>query len=108
MLPMGGITGVPDAIDASIENQYGGNLHAHVRVFIQRVHQHHTLAACINEVEKQWPAFEERIHDAMGAMPSFVAKDNSPALGSSNGTNGAALNVNFLHVLNVEGVQRKA
>ena len=121
MLPMGGIMGVPDAFDASIENQHGGNLHAHVRVFIQRVHQHHTLqevgeriqqglldpetlktyntwicreehfdqaqhAASIDEVEKQWPAFEERIHDAMGAMPSFVAKDNSPALGSSNVT----------------------
>ena len=38
MLPKGGIMGVPDDFDASIENQHGGNLHAHVRVFIQRVH----------------------------------------------------------------------
>ena len=31
----------------------------------------------LRDIEKEWPAFQERIHDALGAMPFFVAKDKS-------------------------------
>ena len=36
MLPMGGIMGGPDAFDALIDKQHGGNLHAYVQVFFNR------------------------------------------------------------------------